>query len=133
MDYKAESVELGFGKGIAISRAGETYEQIQARDGLTVRLFQAQNKANHYDANCHGIILKPSFNYDEQDFQVFKDLTDRLTKVSGEEIKNSPLDFGVYILHDGLEQKLERRFKNYTMTISIIMIGLILGLKQSNC
>lgn len=117
MDYKAEPVELGFGKGVSISRDDRTYEQYSARDDLTVRLFRMpyKHKGRTKNKDYQGIIYRPPFISNDpiisafagnsQYYHLFEELTDKLTVVSGQKIKNSTSDFIGYT-YDGLDQKL---------------------------
>lgn len=101
MNYEVKLLKLKIGKGVKIIDGGKTYEQINCREGLTLRVFRTASHGKY-----RGILFKELENT-ENDYKVFKRLTDRLAKASGEEIKNSKPDYFRYTSYTGLEQLLE--------------------------
>jgi hypothetical protein len=110
MDYKAESLETNFGKGVKIEKGRRSYEQFSCKDGLFARVYQAPNEKDGQlvDTDYHGVIFRSPFQDSDQDYEQFRVLAERLQQASGEEVPNSKARFMDYISHSGLESELSR-------------------------
>ncbi|MFH1072608.1 MAG: hypothetical protein V1743_04225 [Nanoarchaeota archaeon] len=102
MMYTLERQVTTLGKGITIRHVASSYEQIGCQDGFTARII-----GNNASDLFTGILYHPQFADREQDYQLYKDITDRLTRLAGTGIPHSKADFTRFITKDGLEAKLK--------------------------
>ncbi|MHA1865242.1 MAG: hypothetical protein ACTSWZ_01940 [Candidatus Heimdallarchaeaceae archaeon] len=110
MDYKVEPLETNFGKGVRIEKGRRSYEQFSCKNGLFARVYQAPHKEKDQlvDTDYHGVIFRAPFVDNDQDYEQFRVLAERIQQASGEEVPNSKARFMDYISHSGLEQELSR-------------------------
>lgn len=110
MDYKAENFETNFGKGVKIKKGIKSYEQFNCKNDLFARVYRtpSEKEGKLVDTDYCGVIFKASLVDNDQDYEQFKVLAERLQQVSGEEIPHSKSHFMGYISHGGLEQELSR-------------------------
>jgi hypothetical protein len=110
MEYKSESIDTSFGKGVRIEKGRRSYEQISCSDGLHTRIFKAPYEEDGQLVNTgyHGVVFRQLFDDTEKDYEQFRVLAERLQQASGEEVPNTKARFMDYISHSGLEKELQR-------------------------